>query len=205
MGSPRGAPVAASQSRTVPSRLPLTTTARFVRHRQLGKHRDVTSVALGEVEGRAVVVSGAEDGTVRLWDAATGAPRGKLLTGHKGSVMSVAVGHVQGRAVVVSAGRDGTVRLWDAATGATRGQPITGHEDSVRSVAVGKLDGRAVLVSAGWNGTARLWDLATCAGSATLPVLDVATAVAVTEGGLVVAAGSAVLTIDISGLGIVDA
>lgn len=40
----------------------------------MGQHRgDVTSVALGEIAGEAVIVSGGLDGTVRLWDAQSGA------------------------------------------------------------------------------------------------------------------------------------
>jgi WD40 repeat protein len=37
-----------------------------------------------------LVASGSYDETVRLWDAATGAPRGEPLEGHSGSVTSVA-------------------------------------------------------------------------------------------------------------------
>jgi WD40 repeat protein len=41
-----------------------------------GHTGSVWSVAVGQVEGRAVVVSGGADATVRVWDAATGAPVG---------------------------------------------------------------------------------------------------------------------------------
>jgi WD40 repeat protein len=55
-------------------------------------HSPVLSVAVGQVEGRLVIVSGGADGTVRVWEAATGEPVGAPLTGHTGPVFSVAVG-----------------------------------------------------------------------------------------------------------------
>ncbi|MGH9277550.1 MAG: hypothetical protein ACRD12_05515, partial [Acidimicrobiales bacterium] len=67
------------------------------------------------VEGRAVAVSGGDDGTVRVWDLASGRPAGEPLTGHTDWVRAVAVGTVEGRAVAVSGGEDGTVRVWDLA------------------------------------------------------------------------------------------
>ena len=42
----------------------------------------VKSVAVGQLDGRTVVVSGSDDGTVRVWDAATGALVGEPFTGH---------------------------------------------------------------------------------------------------------------------------
>ena len=46
----------------------------------------VRAVAVGELEGRPVVVSGSADRTVRVWDLATGAPVGDPFTGHTGWV-----------------------------------------------------------------------------------------------------------------------
>jgi len=77
------------------------------------------------------VVSGSDDGTVRLWDAATGAPL-QTLEGHTDWVRSVAFSP-DGKQVV-SGSDDKTVRLWDAATGAAL-QTLEGHTSSVRSVA----------------------------------------------------------------------
>jgi len=79
-------------------------------------HTDwVRAVAVGELDGRAVVVSAGDDGVVRVWDLASGAPVGDPFTGHTGPVYAVAVGELDGRAVVVSAGDDGVVRVWDLA------------------------------------------------------------------------------------------
>ena len=74
------------------------------------------------------IVSGGDDNTVRLWDAATGQPVGQPLTGHTDAVYSVAFSPDGTR--IVSGSDDGTVRLWDAATGQPVGQPLTGHTGS---------------------------------------------------------------------------
>ncbi|KIP01359.1 hypothetical protein PHLGIDRAFT_362333, partial [Phlebiopsis gigantea 11061_1 CR5-6] len=39
------------------------------------------------------IISGSEDRTIRLWDAATGQPIGEPLQGHEGYVFSVAFSH----------------------------------------------------------------------------------------------------------------
>ena len=84
-------------------------------------------MALGEVDGEPVVVSGSNDETVRLWDARSGRPRGQPLKGHTSYVSAVALGEVDGEPVVVSGSFDNTVRLWEARSGRPRGQPLEGH------------------------------------------------------------------------------
>jgi hypothetical protein len=66
-------------------------------------------------DGRRVV-SGSDDGTLRLWDAATGAALGAPLEGPRHWVKAVAFSP-DGRHIV-SGSADRTLRLWDAATGA---------------------------------------------------------------------------------------
>jgi WD40 repeat protein len=116
----------------------------------------VNAVAVGRLDGRDVIVSGSNDGTVRIWDGA-GAPVGDPLTGHTSWVNAVAVGRLDGRDVIVSGSYDETVRIWDGA-GAPVGDPLTGHTDEVNAVAVGRLDGRNVIVSGSWDQTVRIWD-----------------------------------------------
>jgi WD40 repeat protein len=121
-------------------------------------------VAFGvDANDRRLLASGGEDGTVRLWDPATGAPAGDPLRGHIDSVTSVAFGMDRhGRRLLASAGEDQTVRLWDPATGAPVGDPLRGHTEEVDAVAFGTdAGGLPLLASASDDGTVRLWDPAT--------------------------------------------
>jgi uncharacterized protein YjbI with pentapeptide repeats len=102
----------------------------------------------------ARLASGGQDGTARVWDAASG--RGLLaLRGHEGWVETCAWSPDGAR--LASGGTDGTVRVWDAASG--RGLlALRGHELGVRSCAWSP-DG-ARLASGGNDGTVRVWDAA---------------------------------------------
>jgi len=97
----------------------------------------------------ARLASAGADGTVRVWDAGSGAEL-RVLQGHRGWVYSVAFSPDGAR--LASAGWDRTVRVWDAGSGAEL-LVLQGHEGPVRSVAFSP-DG-ARLASAGDDGTLR--------------------------------------------------
>ena len=137
---------------------------RVTAHQVLTGHdSSVGAVAVGALpDGTAVIVSGGQDGTVRVWRLADGAPLGEPLRGHDG-MWAVAVGALpDGTAVIVDGGQDGTVRVWRLADGAPLGEPLRGHDGAVMAVAVGTLpDGTPVIVSGGGSdGTVRVWRLA---------------------------------------------
>ena len=84
----------------------------------------MNAVAAAELDGRPVVISGGSDGTVRVWDLATGTPVGDPFTGHSDPVNAVAAAELDGRPVVISGSSDGTVRVWDLATGDPGRRPV---------------------------------------------------------------------------------
>ncbi|WP_333237885.1 TIR domain-containing protein, partial [Microcoleus sp. AT13-A5] len=115
-----------------------------------GHEGSVLSVALS-LDGKTIV-SGSQDGTVRLWDT-SGKAIGQPFKGHEGSVLSVALS-LDGKTIVTGGG-DGTVRLWDT-SGKAIGQPFKGHKGEVNSVAFSP-DGKTI-VSGSSDKTVRLWD-----------------------------------------------
>jgi WD40 repeat protein len=103
-------------------------------------------------EGR--VVAGVWNGTLKLWDLATGVVT-ITFEGHSGWVTGCAVTH-DGR--LISASHDWTLKSWDLARGELL-RTLEGHTGSVTGCAVTP-DGHRV-VSASYDRTLKLWDLAT--------------------------------------------
>jgi len=97
------------------------------------------------------LASGGWDGTVRIWDAASGEELHVL--NHKDHVHSVAWS--PDGAQLASGSDDDTVRVWDAASGQEL-RVLAGHTSPVRSVAWSP-DGTRL---ASGGGTVRVWDAA---------------------------------------------
>jgi WD40 repeat protein/TPR repeat protein len=104
-------------------------------------------------DGRRIVTA-SEDGTARIWDAATGKSVA-VLSGH-GEVVHFAAFSPDGRRIVI-ASEDGTARIWDAATGKSVAV-LSGHGDTVRTAAFSP-DGQRI-VTASFDATARIWGAA---------------------------------------------
>jgi sterol desaturase/sphingolipid hydroxylase (fatty acid hydroxylase superfamily) len=126
-----------------------------------GQEGPVQSVALS-ADGQRMV-SGCKDGTVKVWEAATGREERTLL-GSGSAVLSVAVS--LGGDLILAGNTDGTVKVWDAVTGLER-FTLAGHGGSVFSVAI-TADGSRI-VSAGGDGTLKVWDAATGHALLTIP------------------------------------
>jgi WD40 repeat protein len=143
----------------------------------------VRAVTVSRNGGRAV--SGSDDGTVRVWDLATGREEA-VLVGHTDWVRAVAVCRNGSRAV--SGSDDGKLRLWDLATGREKAV-LTGHDGEVFAVAITR-DG-ALAVSGGSDRTVRVWDLTTGSERAVLAGhTRTVWSVAVTSDGALAVSGS---------------
>jgi WD40 repeat protein len=128
---------------------------------------EVTKVTVTGLDGRPVVVSGHQDGTVYVWDLASGQSVWGRETdiGQRGLgayVDALAVNQLRGWQVIVVGGSPGVIGAWDLADGTLVVEPFVSHEpDAVRGVAIAELEGRTVMAAAGEQGTVRVWDVGT--------------------------------------------
>jgi WD40 repeat protein len=104
-------------------------------------------------DGR-LAVSAHLDGTLKVWEVATGR-QVHTLTGHQAMVLAVAV-TPDGRQAV-SGSQDGTLKVWQMETGQLR-HTLAGHEGTPFAVRITP-DGRRALSRAD-DGSLRVWDLA---------------------------------------------
>jgi len=119
--------------------------------RMQGHLGSINSISIFDKGGK--IISGGEDGTVRLWDLKKGECL-KTLEGHRGKVLSVTV--ISDKNQALSSGADGTVRLWDLEKGKCL-KTLEGHRGWVSSVTV--ISDKNQALSSGEDGMVRLWDL----------------------------------------------
>lgn len=100
------------------------------------------------------LATGSSDGTIRLWDANTGAQLAQVLVGPEDAVNSIAFSPDGNR--IASGTKDKAVRLWDAKALTPIGEPLTGHKDEVTAVAFSP-DGHR-LASGSKDKNLYLWD-----------------------------------------------
>src|SRR5262249_41560470 len=112
------------------------------------------------------LATGSGDGSLKLWEVATG-KEVKTLGNHKGGVLALAWG-AEGK-MLISGGADGTVKLWDtdadSKTFGTELASVQAHDKEVTCLGLAH-DGKR-LASGGADGTVKIWSLAN-------PVLDLA-------------------------------
>ena len=134
--------------------------------RMLVQHKsEVRAVALSRDGSR--ILAGCSDGTVRLWEAATGRAVGEGIR-LQGKVHAVAFSPDGSR--ILTGSDDGTARLWDAATlkpigEPLRHQPLGGPPDAADAVKIVAFspDGARLATASGSHrvGVVRLWDTST--------------------------------------------
>jgi WD40 repeat protein len=133
-------------------------------HRRLDVGGGVWAMtAINPSGSRELLALGFLDGTVQLWDPATGQPEGQPMEPMEDEASALALAAVQiGDRVLLARGTyDGPLRLWDLATGQPQGRPMEGHTGSVDALAAVRIGDRVLLASGGEDGTVRLWDPAT--------------------------------------------
>ena len=117
----------------------------------LSGHTDRVNHAVWNAD-ESRILTASNDGTARVWDAATGTEL-TILTGHTDWV-NQALWNADESRILTSSG-DGTARVWDAESGAELAT-LVGHVDWVWR-AVWDSDENRILTASG-DGSARVWD-----------------------------------------------
>ncbi|MEU7002872.1 protein kinase [Nonomuraea sp. NPDC046570] len=121
-----------------------------------GHSKAVQSLTAIKIGGALRVISGSQDGTLRIWDPVKHRTVGRLR-GHDDEVYAVASATIGGKPMAVSGGYDHTVRVWNLKT--RKGKVLGYHPIAVFAVAVGRANGKWVAVTGDGDGTLRVWDL----------------------------------------------
>ncbi|PKI85302.1 hypothetical protein MVES_000957 [Malassezia vespertilionis] len=99
-----------------------------------------------------IVASGAGDGSIHIWDVATGQPRTVIRGPHCGISSIILSG-----SLVFTGSSDKVIRIWDADEGVLL-SVFQAHDQLVRDLSYDPE--RKLLISGGWDGVTRLWNIA---------------------------------------------
>ncbi|WP_436535717.1 WD40 repeat domain-containing protein [Actinoplanes sp. HUAS TT8] len=163
---------------------------------RMGPVTRLTPVTLPD--GRALLAAETA-GDVHFWDALTGEPAARPLTGHLRGVTAIASAPLpDGRAAVVTCDGAGAIRSWDPATGRVLAEVPAARSHVVRSMApVVMPDGRTLLAVGNDVNVLRLRDPATGAAVGDMftrldrPPLRAVATVPMPDGRTLLAAGNA--------------
>ncbi|MFE7046521.1 hypothetical protein ACFU9X_46330 [Streptomyces atratus] len=124
----------------------------------------IRALATAVLDGKAVVVAGAYDGTLRIWELPDLREAKRFRLPEVGvfrlpaQIGALTVKEVGGQTLIL-AGVGDSLRLIDPATGRHIGPLPTGHSGAVEAMATGVAHGRPVVVTGGQDGTVRVWPL----------------------------------------------
>ena len=111
-----------------------------------------------------ILAAAAADGTVRLWNPATGMPAGKPISGDGPSNLPVVAFSHGGKTLIIDDGvslaaGDGSVRLWDPGSGNALSPPL--NADTLRATAGPAVSDptNQVFTLRATDGARRIWDL----------------------------------------------
>jgi WD40 repeat protein len=143
----------------------------------------VFGLSITRMDGSPVAVAIYDDGTLRLWELATGRPVGDPMkcsspygfiarlfwracgmswyteTLYKIDAFTTTV--IGDCPIAVTSHRNGMVLAWNLVAQQAIGPPMTGHTERVLTVSTGVLGDTPVAITGDENGTARIWDLTT--------------------------------------------
>jgi WD40 repeat protein len=125
-----------------------------------GPIRAVTALDL--TDGRVLLATGSDDGTIRVWDPSTGRPIGEPLgTGGEPVLTMTSFHSGDGRTLLAFGGDDGQLRMWDPSSGRLYSQPGAGHQGPIFGmINVFMSRWKEMLVTSGFDQTVLAWEMA---------------------------------------------
>ncbi|MGW4533995.1 P-loop NTPase fold protein [Nocardia sp. NPDC004340] len=123
---------------------------------QPGGIKDLLAWEMGD--GTAYFASAGSDGTVKVFDGASGELVGRPLVGHVHAVFTLGYWREGEGVRLVSSGTDGFVCVWDPHASALIGRFDTDHLTSVRSLACWSGPEGVRVATGGYDATVRIWD-----------------------------------------------
>ncbi|CAM9679093.1 unnamed protein product, partial [Chrysoparadoxa australica] len=126
--------------------------------RALKGHSHFVSEVVISSDGQ-FALSGSWDGTLRLWEIATG-QTARQFVGHSKDVLSVAFSADNRQ--IVSGSRDRTIKLWNTLGECKYTIQDEGHTEWVSCVRFSPSPSAYMIVSAGWDKLVKVWSLSNC-------------------------------------------